>query len=53
MLVMGLFPNIWLSGIETAFTPAQAAAQIKLLEILQSPSSIPPEIKASPAGGQQ
>ena len=53
MLVMGLFPNLWLSGIETAFTPAQPAAQIKLLEILQSPSSIPPEIKASLKEGQK
>ncbi len=53
MLVMGVFPNLWLSGIETAFIPAQPAAQVRHLEILQSPSSIPLKIKASLKGGQQ
>jgi len=53
MLVMGVFPNLWLSGIETAFIPAQPAAQVRHLEILQSPSSIPLKIQASLKGGQQ
>jgi NADH-quinone oxidoreductase subunit M len=53
MLVMGVFPNLWLSGIETAFIPAQPAAQVRHLEILQSHSSIPLKIPASLKGGQQ
>jgi NADH-quinone oxidoreductase subunit M len=53
MLVMGVFPNLWLSGIETAFIPAQPAAQVRQLEIFQSPSSIPLKVKASLKGGQQ
>ena len=57
MLVMGVCPNLWLSGIQTAFLPPQPSGQAKSIELLQSPPGVSPEIKspeakASSKGGQ-
>jgi NADH-quinone oxidoreductase subunit M len=53
MLIMGIAPNLWLTGIEPALVPASQGARIKYIDILEAPSSIPPEIKATFTGGQK
>ena len=46
MLVMGIFPNLWLSGIQSALTPSHTSEA-------ESPNNIPPQIKESMKEGQQ
>jgi NADH-quinone oxidoreductase subunit M len=45
MLVMGLAPNLWLNSIQAGVHPPPASQQVKYIDILEAPTSIPAAIQ--------
>jgi NADH-quinone oxidoreductase subunit M len=45
MLLMGVAPSLWFNTIQTGAHPPQANQQLKYIEILESPKSIPAAIQ--------
>jgi NADH-quinone oxidoreductase subunit M len=53
MLAMGILPNIWLTGIESTHAASRPMQAIRYIDILETPTSIPPQIKKAAEGGKQ